>query len=56
MLAMDRRITGATQPCPRASIQRGVLLFVCLPAYEPAARTRRGYIESVSDRHHRRRR
>ena len=56
MLAMDRRHTEATVSSSHASIQRGVLFCVYPPADEPPARTRRGYLESVSDRHHRRRR
>lgn len=56
MLAMDRRLSGATLSCPRATIQQGVLFFACLPAFEPDARSPHGYIESDSDRHHRRRR
>jgi hypothetical protein len=56
MLAMDRRITEATVSHSHASIQRGVLFCVYSSLGEPAARMRRGYLESVSDRHHRRRR
>ena len=56
MLAMDRRITEATQSHPCAAMPHGALLFACLPAFDPGARVQRGFIESVSDRHHRRRR
>jgi hypothetical protein len=60
MLAMDRRNAGAIQSRPCATIRQGVLLFACLPPTSfvcgPAAHTQRGYLESINDRHHRRRR
>jgi hypothetical protein len=56
MLAMDKRIAGAIESHPCASCQQGVLLFACSPVGASVARTRRGFIESVSDHHQRGRR